>query len=143
METRVEIPKEISPKSLHRKTICPIYESIFYYASLFGILPYKFNPDTLEVKSIEWGFSYYLYLFNIVYLVVSMSKVIFLFWLNWWTNFENEDIPGGYFMQLMNITGYTLVFAMMYGYSVKKDDFSSVVSSCIELETDILQGKLV
>ena len=130
-------------KSLHYELICPIYEMIFHYTRILGIFPFQFNSTTLELIPVTSGFSYNLFRFNVCYLVVTQFKAIFLFLLNWWTNFEFEEIRGGYFMQLGFVTGYFLLYAMIFAYSgFNRDIFASTVSSCFQLEEHILHGKI-
>ena len=133
----------IAKNNLHREQIVPIYEKIFYYTRVCGILPFYFNAETSELTPVTSGFSYYLFNFNVGYLIVALFKIIFLLFYNWWTNFEHEDIPGGYFMQLGFFMGYTLLFAMLYVYTLfNKNIFMSTVASCIRLEDHILRGKI-
>ena len=135
--------ESIKTISLHRQHICPIYERIFYYAKIFGILPYHFNVDTFEFTPINSGFSYYVFLFNVIYVFVGNAKVLMLLLPNWWTKFELEEIPGGYFMQLGFMMGYCLLYAMIYSYCLNKNRFASAMSACILLEEHIMDSKLV
>jgi len=140
----ITLRKTTDPKrkiDLHREKMCPIYVSVFRTAKIFGILPYDFDPDTLQLTPIHSGFPYYFFLFNLGYLVVTLSKNISLFLQNWWTNFEEEKIKGGYFMQLAFVSGYGLLYAMLHGYTFNRQRFASAVSSVIRLEARILRGK--
>ena len=138
----LEMATKTRRESVHRSQICPIYEKIFHYSRVFGIIPYYFKPDTLELIPVKSGFSYYLFLFNVCYLLVTATKVLALFLRNWWTRFELEEIGGGYFMQLSFLMGYILLLAMISGYAFNKSRFTSTVSSCIHLEEHILRGKI-
>ena len=121
--------------------ILPLYIKFFHYARICGAFPYKFNSETLELSAISSGFSYYLFLFNTLYISIQICKLGLLFFLNWWTDFEFEYIQGGYFIQLCWLMGLTMVYAIMFGYVFERIDFASTISACIRLERRLVTGK--
>jgi hypothetical protein len=129
------------PKSINRQLLCPVYESFFNHARRIGILPYRFDVYTLEITPVNSGWPYFLFLFNLLYMLVGGVKAVLLFFQNWRTNFE-EDIPGGYFIQLTFIMGHILLIALICGHVFNRKSISSAVTSAIQIESKILQGKL-
>jgi len=140
-------------KSIHAKmssqpqpgkwdSILPIYNDFFHYAGLFGIFPYNFDPKNLKLTAMNKGLSFYWYLLNVLYLSTNLSKSAVIFLLNWFTNFEFEDIQGGYFFQLLWLAGPSAVGSMTYGFSHSRKEFAAALTACIKLEKQIITGKL-
>ena len=129
-----------APSNSNWEKILPIYVNFFYYARKMGILPYQFNTETLVVSPVNSGFSYYLFIFNVIYLCFSIIKAALLFIFNLRSNFEFEAIKGGYFFQLIWIGGGILVLAMIQSYSYDKIGFSLAVSTCIRMEKEMIIG---
>jgi hypothetical protein len=86
------------------------------------------------MASIRSGFWYYLYIFNIIYVTVNLVKVLILFGLNWYFEFEFDEIQGGYFLQLTWIIGACLTFAIMYSWAQDTEAFSRTGSTQTRLK---------
>jgi len=94
-----------------------LYTRIFHYGKIFGILPFQFNSKNLTLAPITSGRCYYIFLFNIFYVFASVCKAVYLLFCNWWTNFEEEEFPGGYILQVCYIVGCLLLYSMTLGSS--------------------------
>jgi len=88
------------------------------------------------------GWSYYFFLFNLFYVSSTMCKAWYLLFLNWSTNFQEEEIPGGYFMQLGFVSGHLLICSILHSYCFYKDRFANAISSCIQMEAKLLEGDI-
>ena len=129
------VENEVKPAQIWKKDVVrtdhervvKIYARIFHCTKIFGILPFEFNSNSLKLTPIYSGRSYYFFWFNLLYVFTTMSKVWYLLFLNWWTNFEQEEIPGGYFMQFCFVSGYSLLYSMLYSYCFHKDRFANAI----------------
>ena len=121
--------------------VVTLYTKFFCYTSRLGLLPYQFNANTMEITSIESGLLFYLFIFNLIFFCIQTSKVCLLLILNYWTNFEFEEIRGGYIIQLTWLIGCLMVFAMMYCYLWDRKNFASTLTSYIRFEQDFTEGK--
>jgi len=108
-----------------------------------GLFPYSFDPETLQLSPVRTGFSYYHFLVNMAYMVVTTLTRAGLFLENWRTNFEFEEIQGGYNIQFTYLTGQLLHFTMLCGIVLYMDKFAYAVSSAIRVEAKIMQGMLL
>jgi len=118
-----------------------LYHKIFHCAKLCGLLPFEFNSQTLTLTPITSGRWYYFFLFNLFYIFASICKAAFLLFYNWWTNFEEEEISGGYLLQASYIVGCLQVFSVAYCYTFNKKRFGLAISSCLQMEANILKSK--
>ena len=138
------------PRSIRSETepggiwedLLTFYTKFFDCTSKVGLFPYQFNANTLELVPIESGFSYYLFIFNCIFFFTQTSKVCILLLLNYWTNFEFQEMEDGYILQLNWIIGCLMVFAMTYCYSWDRKSFASALTSHIRFEKDFSQGKI-
>ena len=123
--------------------IVPLYSTFFYYARFFGLLPYTFNSQTLEIEPIKSGIGFYLFMFNTCYIYLNILKVGVLFGINLWTGFEFEEIKGGWFFQLAWLVTLGLVESLKFSYTYNGSSFASTLSHCIRLEKKILTGNTI
>jgi len=121
--------------------ILPLYEAFFHYAEQFGLFPYTLDTKLLELKPTKRGFKLYWYLVNVLYVFTNLTKSIMLFLWNWYTNFEQEDIKGGHFFQLLYCAGPTSIITYIFSQSRLELEYASTLSACIRLEKQIITGK--
>ena len=121
--------------------ILSLYIKFFHYTATVGLFPYEFNAESLKLSPIESGLSYYLFIFNVIWAFIHNSKSALLFILNFSTNFEFEEYQAGYFFQLIYLTGFFLMWGMMYCYVWNRATFASTLTSCIRLEKEFVIGK--
>jgi hypothetical protein len=128
-------------KLLQLKALESIYADFFQTCKTFGILPVQFNVQALELVPISSGIYYKFFVCNMMYLLVNCFKAMLLLGINCYTNFEFEDIPGGYFLQVTWILGIALAFSMLYSWTRNPEAFCSAISSWLILEKRAFTGK--
>jgi hypothetical protein len=128
---------------LQLKFLVSVYADFFQTCKIFGILPVQFNVQTLELAPISTGIYYKFFVFNIIYLLVNCFKALLLLGINYYTHFELEDIPGGYFLQITWIMGIALAFSMLYNWTRNSEAFCSAISSWLILEKRAFTGKQI
>jgi hypothetical protein len=100
-------------------------------------LPYKFNYEELELSPINSGLAPF-FLFNALTVSINIVKSGLLLAINWYTDFQFEEIKGGYFFQLLWFIGPITIVIYMYSYSSNPEDLARTVTGCIRLERQII-----
>jgi hypothetical protein len=118
-----------------------IYAQFFHRFKLLGLLPYDFNPETLELIPTSSTFWELVFIFNTVSFLINTGSAWILFGVNWYMNFEFEELQGGYFLQLDWIFGQFLILSMLYSWTMNKAKFAAVMSTWLKLEHSIEEGK--
>jgi len=130
----------MGPKPASMNSILPIYKAFFDYSRKTGFLPYKFDPDKLELTPISPGFFYCFFYFNALYTCMFITKAGFLFISNWATDLKYDTIKGGYFLQLLYMVCPPSVVSMYYSFGCDRKEFARVVSDCIGIESRLIGG---
>jgi hypothetical protein len=131
---------EMDPEPISQNSILELYKTFFKYSRIQGLLPYEFDSTAMELTPITSGFFYYYFKFNTLYIILDVSKSALLFTSNWATNFQDEEIKGGYLLQLLWVIGPGSVLTMIYSFSHTRKEFAKTVTDCIRLESRIVAG---